>query len=135
MHLSTSRGTVWSESALFHRREPKHHALADPVTAGGVTTGQAAGMQLTSGGTDPTGNHAVVWSYTINSNGTMTSQTALDLQTSLPAGHNLGDAMDFSGSLSSQALAINDSGQVVVGAPRTRYSAVPRSIRTISSTI
>ena len=95
---------------------PNVTALADPVTAGGVTTGQAAGMQLTSGGTDPTGNHAVVWSYTINSNGTMTSQTALDLQTSLPAGHNLGDAMDFSGSLSSQALAINDSGQVVVGA-------------------
>ena len=56
---------------------PNVTALADPVTAGGVTTGQAAGMQLTSGGTDPTGNHAVVWSYTINSNGTMTSQTRL----------------------------------------------------------
>ena len=105
---------------------PDVTALNTPVTAGGVTTGQAAGEQWGGG---PTGNHAVVWSYTINSSGTMTSQTPLDLQTSLPVGHRLSDALNFSGSssLSSQGLAINSSGTVVVGARENALLGGPNS--------
>ena len=86
------RAKLHLECAPDNPQTPDVTALNTPVTAGGVTTGQAAGEQWGGG---PTGNHAVVWSYTINSSGTMTSQTPLDLQTSLPVGHRLSDAFEF----------------------------------------
>ncbi len=69
------------------------------------TQGQAVGW-LTAG--SPPTHFADVWSYTI-SGGTLVSQTATDLQS-----HGLATA--YPGVQSSQALAINSSGTVVVGA-------------------
>ena len=96
------------------------YTLSSPGNAGpaGVTAlnanGQAVGW-LTAGGGGPGSSHnAVVWSYTI-SNGTMT-QNGTNLESGLAA--------DF-GAESSQSLAINSSGMVLVGACNSALLAAP----------
>ena len=67
------------------------------------TAGQAVGYAY---GGNPPGNFAAVWSYTIS--GSSISYTATDLQ-------NAGLATAYPSVYSSQALAINSSGTVLVG--------------------
>ncbi len=77
------------------------------------TNGQAAGWDNPNQGL----THALVWSYTI-SGGSLISQTATDLQSS-------GLAAAYPSVMSSQALAINSSGMVVVGASNSVSAATP----------
>ena len=73
------------------------------------TAGQAVGWEETGSGIGLPTHHAEVWTYTI-SGGSLVSQTTADLQ------NNGSLAAAYPGVESSQALAINNSGMVVVGA-------------------
>ncbi len=81
------------------------------------TSGQAVGWADTGDGVGVPPHDAEVWSYTI-SGGSLVSQSTTDLQFN-------GLATAYPGVQSSQALAINSSGTVVIGASDSASDAVP----------
>ena len=82
------------------------------------TAGQAVGWESTGGGVGLPTHHAEVWSYTTSA-GSLVSQNTTDLQ------NNGSLAAAYPGVDSSQALAVNSAGTVVVGACTSALDAVP----------
>ena len=82
------------------------------------TAGQAVGWESTGGGVGLPTHHAEVWSYTTSA-GSLVSQNTTDLQ------NNGSLAAAYPGVNSSQALAVNSAGTVVVGACTSALDAVP----------
>jgi probable HAF family extracellular repeat protein len=100
----------------FIRTGGTDYGLTDTTTYGSAitalnTSGQAVGWTQ-SGGIGPPTFNAVVWTYTI-SGGAITSQTSLNLES------KGGLATAFPDVYASTALAINNSGQVVVAVNST----------------
>jgi probable HAF family extracellular repeat protein len=82
------------------------------------TNGQAVGWEDTGDGIGVPPHDAEVWSYKI-SGGSLVSQATTDLQ------NNGALAAAYPGVQSSQALAINSAGTVVIGASNLASDAVP----------